>query len=139
VIYNFTGLFSRTSIRPGGGSINSRTTVSLARTVFYGACVLGLFFFDANASPLMSAAIVAAILADYVTWMTRTILLLPADLLHGCYDGVINISFAAFLFKKSSFDTHYDADALAIACFTFLLVAFAKVFAYGMQLAVSDD
>lgn len=119
-----------------------RTLASAARTAIYGSAAVAVAFFHIETSPLLDAVIVGAVSADYVTWMARSFMVLPNELLHGAYDGTVNILFAMLLFDVRPFDQNYDVEGFATGSLVFFLVVVIKVVCYGIEYAnyaISDD
>jgi hypothetical protein len=114
-------------------SLSPRTLTSALRTTIYGA-IAGFFAISGTeAIALIDAAIVGAVLADYTTWVIRTVTQLPSDLLHGCYDGAVNLVFGWFLFRMTGFDWTVEGESVAVAFLAFMLVAGIKITVYGLR------
>lgn len=121
---------------------NARTLASAARTAVYGCAAVALTFFRIETDPLLDAVIIGALTADYVTWMARSLMMLPDELLHGAYDALVNILFAVLLFNVHPFNQHYDAEGFATGAFVFFLVVVAKAVCYSVEYinyALSDE
>lgn len=113
--------------------LSPRTLTSALRTTIYGA-VAGLFALSSTeAIALIDAVVVGAVLADYTTWVIRTVTQLPSDLLHGCYDGAVNLVFGWFLFRMTGFDWSVEGESVAVAFLAYLLVAGIKITVYGLR------
>lgn len=103
------------------------------RTTIYGT-IAGFFAISSTeAIALLDAVVVGAVLADYTTWVIRTVTRLPSELLHGCYDGAVNLVFGWLLFRMTGFDWSLDGESVAVAFLAFLLVAGIKLTVYGLR------
>ena len=117
----------------GLGQLSRRTLISAARTTFYGVVATMFAINHAETAQLLDAAILGAVLADYVTWLVRSLMQLPENLLHGGYDAIINLAFACFFFQVAHFEITDDGSAVAAAFMTFMLVLGVKAGYYGLQ------
>ena len=72
-------------------------------------------------------------MADFITWLIMSIISLPDDLAHGCYEGCLNLLFALFLlhFGYAGGVLDLDGQAMAIAFLIFMLVLGLKTAWYG--------
>lgn len=111
--------------------LSERTLVSLARTSVYG--ILAGFFAFHGSTQVLDAAILGAVLADFITWTVRSLLELPENLLHGGYDAAVNLAFASFFFRVANFEITDDGSSVAVAFMTFMLVLGVKVGYYALQ------
>jgi hypothetical protein len=122
--------------------LSPRTLTSALRTTIYGA-IAGCFALSGpEAIALLDAVVVGAVLADYTTWVMRTVAQLPRDLLHGCYDGAVNLLFGWFLFRMTGFDWSVEGESVAVAFLAYLLVAGIKITVYGLRVfekSLKDD
>jgi len=75
--------------------------------------------------------VLGGVLADYSTWLIRSLIDLPDELWHGMYDGVINTVFGMFMFRYVQTNSRYDGEALAAGFAAFVLVMLVKIVAYG--------
>lgn len=114
---------------------NARTAASAARTLVYGSVAVTLGIGEVQAGALVDAVVIAAVFADLITWTVRTVMLLPNDIYHGIYDGVVNLLFVAFLFDARSFEGSFDGDVYAFGALTFFIVVIMKAVAYSVQYA----
>jgi hypothetical protein len=87
----------------------------------------------------LDAALAGGALADYLTWMIRTIVLLPTHLWHGCYDCCINLAFGWLLWRFAAPKAEMDGESIATAFLVFMLVAAVKLAYYTMMFAESED
>ena len=117
----------------GVGALSPRTLVSVLRTAVY-AGLAGVFALTrAEAATLLDAAVLGAVLADYVTWFLRSLMRLPAHLLHGGYDAAVNLFFGWLLFRAVDVRVTDDGSSLAVAFLAFMLVLGVKVAWYGVE------
>ncbi len=121
----------------------SRTLTSALRTFVYGV-VTGLFAINPDqAVPLVDGIFIGAVLADFVTWFIRSLILLPSQIWHGLYDTAINLFFAWIIYHYFSSNFKLDTETYSIACLAFLLVAGIKTAYYSLNLIekmfLSDD
>ena len=79
--------------------LSVRTIVSGVRTLVYGGIVTVFVIRNAETRNALDAALAGGALADYLTWMIRSIVLLPTHLWHGCYDCCINLMFGWVLWR----------------------------------------
>ena len=120
----------------------ARTVSSALRTAFYGGISAVFAISDVEAVKMVDAALVGVVLADYMTWLIRSVLLLPSYILHGCYDAAIGFLFGWFLFRVADIEVKLDESSVVTAFLTFLLVAAVKVAYYGLvaiQESAEDD
>ncbi len=115
----------------------ARTLESVVRTIAYG--ILAVFFIKAGTGKMLGAILWGGALADYLTWLIRSVMLLPEDLFHGCYDGCVNLLVGWFVFRVGFTDAHLEEESLAVAFLAFLLVVAFKVAYYGVKFAEGDD
>ena len=119
--------------------IAPRTISSVLRTAIYGA-VAGLFALsNAEAGKLIDAALVGAILGDYVTWLIRSLMLLPSDIWHGCYDALFNILVGWFMFHMCRIQPTSDGETIGVAFASFMAVMLVKLLYYGVSLVTASD
>ena len=95
--------------------LNPRTLVSVLRTVTYGSIAVIFAISKAEAIPLVDAVVTGAVLADYTTWLIRSVIQLPSDLLHGCYDGIVNLIFGWFFFHVIRVDSNDSSELVAVS------------------------
>ncbi|TAN36413.1 MAG: hypothetical protein EPN23_08570 [Verrucomicrobia bacterium] len=108
-----------------------RTLMSATRTGVYGTLAAVFSITDPHALQIVDAIVLGGVLADYATWLVRSLIDLPGDLWHGMYDGVINTIFGMFMFRYVQANSLYDGEALAAGYAAFMLVMLIKIFAYG--------
>ncbi len=121
----------------------SRTLISALRTFLYGAVTWLFAITPAQAVPLVDGVLIGAVLADFVTWFFRALILLPTQIWHGIYNTSINLVFAWLIFNYFSPNLKLDTETYAIACVSFLLVGGLKTAFYSVQsiekIFLSDD
>ena len=107
--------------------------MSAIRTAVYGT--LGAFFAlnDAETLKLLDAAVLGAVLADYMTWVMRSVVVLPQYIWHGCYEGLVNLAFGWFFFRYVRFDVGTDGESLAVMFLAVMLVTGIKAGIYGAE------
>jgi hypothetical protein len=110
-----------------------RLLASALRTAFYGGTATVLAITRSEATQLLDAIILGIVLADFITWLIRSVMALPDHLLHGGYDALVNIAFACFFFRIASFQANDDGTSMAAAFVAFMLVLGIKVGYYGVQ------
>jgi len=113
--------------------MSERTIVSLVRTVFYGLLAVLLAKGRADIAHALSAAVLGGVLADYITWVARTLIELPANVMHGVYDTGVNLVFAGWFFHFADFRIQDDGTSLACAFVVFMLVLGSKVGWFALQ------
>ena len=111
-----------------------RTLMSATRTGVYGTLAAVFSITDPHTLQILDAIILGGVLADYTTWLIRSLIDLPDELWHGVYDGVINTIFGMFMFRYMQTNSLYDGEALAGGFAMFMLVLLVKIFAYGAAL-----
>jgi riboflavin transporter FmnP len=109
-----------------------RALASVARTTAYGSLSAVLGITDAGTAQLVDAVVVGAVVADYVTWLFRSLMLLPSYVLGGAYDACINILFGWILFRVVGLDCHLEGEGVAVAFLAFLLVTAVKITCYSV-------
>ncbi|HEY8240635.1 MAG TPA: hypothetical protein VIH35_04270 [Kiritimatiellia bacterium] len=121
---------------------SARTAASAARTGFYGVVATTLAITDAQAVALLDAIIIGIVLADFGTWLIRTMMTLPTEIFHGCYDGLVNLVFAWFFVRIEPLAPDFDNEAMAAGFMVFLLVLGLKIAYYAIDFArdsISED
>jgi|GEM_PF-2345894 len=113
--------------------------MSVVRTVIYGG-VAGFFTVKHGETwDMMDAALIGGVLADYITWLIRSVALLPVNILHGCYDSCINVLFGWYMLKYVLVDSGLQGEDMGVAFVVFLLVLAVKATHYAMELMEDDD
>lgn len=119
--------------------MSPRTIVSVIRTAVYG----GMAGFFAVKNPetwqMLDAAIVGGVMADYLTWMIRSVVLLPANIIHGCYDCIINVAFGWFVWRFVVNQSAFEGSDLGAAFFAFMLVLLFKILYYSIKFTAGGD
>ena len=116
-----------------------RTIVSAVRTAVYGGLGGILSVSNVESAQILDAIIAGAVLADYVTWMARSVIRLPNHIAHGCYDGCVNLLFAWFLFRIAHLSGSLDASFVAVAFPVFTLVMMGKIACYSVQWIENEE
>jgi hypothetical protein len=124
---------SGAALMRGVREVSPRTLVSVLRTAVYGGVAALFALTQTEAAVLLDSAVLGAVLADYVTWFLRSLVQLPSNLLHGCYEAGINLLFGWFLFQAVDFQVTDDGSSIAIAFLTFMLGLGVKVAYYAVQ------
>lgn len=113
--------------------LTERTLVSVFRTAIYGT-VAALFGLAHNeAAQILDGLILGAVLADFLTWLIRSVVQLPEHVTHGAYDTVVNVAFACFFFHVASFTVNDDGTSIMFAFTAFFVVLGLKIGYYGLQ------
>lgn len=101
-----------------------RTLISVIRTSIYGCLGAFLAISNAEAKSVVDAMVIGGVMADFITWLIMTIIFLPGNLAHGCYEGCLNLLFALFLIHFGYVGGAQDlaGQPMAIACLVFMLV-----------------
>jgi hypothetical protein len=119
---------------PGGlRRIPARTWASALRTALYGGIGAFLAIGQRGTEPLVVAVILGVILADYITWFVRSLMQLPANLLHGGYDALVNLLFGGYFFHVADFRIGDDGTSIVVAFLSFMLVLGLKSGYYALQ------
>ena len=115
-------------------SLAPRTLVSVIRTSIYGCLGAFLAISNAEAKSVVDAMVIGAVMADFMTWLIMSIIFLPDNLAHGCYEGCINLLFALFLFHFGYVGDTLDlaGQSMAIAFLIFMLVLGLKTAWYAV-------
>ena len=73
---------------------------------------------------------VGAVCGDYLTWLVWSVIELPENLLHGCYEVCVNTLFALLIFGMGDNNLRADLNAefTAVMFLAFLLVSGIKAF-----------
>jgi len=114
-------------------SMAPRTLISAIRTSLYGGLGTFLAVSNAEAQSIVEALVVGGVMADLITWFVMTVIYLPDNLVHGFYEGLINLFFVLLLlhFGYSGSALALDAQSMALAFLAFMLVLLVKVIWYG--------
>ena len=115
-------------------SLAPRTLISVIRTSIYGCLGAFLAISNAEAKSVVDAMVVGAVMADFMTWLIMSIIFLPDNLAHGCYEGCINLLFALFLFHFGYVGgaLNLAGQSMAIAFLVFMLVLGLKTAWYAV-------
>jgi len=115
-------------------SLAPRTLVSVIRTSIYGCLGAFLAIGNAEAQSVVDAMVVGGVMADFITWLIMTVISLPGNLAHGCYEGCLNLLFALFLFHFGYVGGALDlsGQSMAIAFLIFMLVLGLKTAWYAV-------
>lgn len=113
--------------------LSERTLISVFRTAIYGAVAAAFGLTHNEATPLLDGVILGATTADFLTWLLRSLMLLPENVSHGVYDGAVNLLFACFFFHIASFTINDDGTEIMFTFVAFMLVLGAKIGYYGLQ------
>jgi len=116
-----------------------RAIISAIRTLAYGGIAGFLAVGGAEAREMLDAVLLGGVLADYSTWLIRSILLFPAQVLHGCYDCCVNALFGWFMWRFVLPETNLTGQAMGMAFLAFLLVLGIKVAYYGVKFLEEED
>jgi len=114
-------------------ALSERTIISVVRTAIYSS--LGVFFatHQSEGAQLLYAAVLGGTLADFITWLIRSLMELPENLGHGGYDAAVNIVFACIFFHAGHLNPDDDGTAIAAAFVVFMVVLGVKMGYYGLQ------
>ena len=113
--------------------LSERTLVSILRTAILGGVGAMFALSHAEATHILDAIVLGAVLADFITWLARSLMELPENILHGGYDAAVNLGFAGFYFHIAQLNTADDGTSLMAAFVAFMLVLGAKIGYYGLQ------
>src|SRR5262245_51083068 len=89
-------------------SLTERTLVSAFRTAIYGALAAAMGFTRNEFAPLLDGIVLGGALADFITWLLRSLVLMPENVSHGIYDTVVNVAFGCFFFRVAAFPINDD-------------------------------
>ena len=117
----------------------ARTLASMLRIGSYSGA--GLFFFiaDPDTRRAAEAFFLGAMLADYVTWLTWTIMMFPRFIWHCTVDVAVNLAFAVLFLHFVHFEFSMEGEDIASAFVAFLLVMALKMGYYGMHELTEDE
>ena len=115
-------------------SLAPRTLVSVIRTSVYGCLGAFLAISNAEAKSVVDAMVIGGVMADFITWLIMSIIFLPDNLAHGCYEGCLNLLFALFLLHFGYVGGALDlaGQSMAIAFLIFMLVLGLKTAWYAV-------
>jgi hypothetical protein len=121
-----------------------RTILSIIRTAVYGCLAVFLALRHGEIKGFTDAILVGAVSADYLTWLIWSVIELPENLIHGCYEVCANTLFGLFIFRMggSGLTSDVNADFLAVTFLVFLLVCGVKAFTLGVifvEEEIDDD
>jgi hypothetical protein len=116
-------------------SLAPRTLVSVIRTSIYGGLGAFLVISNVEAKSVVDAMVMGGVMADFMTWLIMSIILLPDDLAHGCYEGCLNLLFALLLVHFGYVGGALDlaGESMAIAFLIFMLVLGLKTAWYAVN------
>ena len=121
------------------GALSARVIVSIVRTVAYGGLAGFFAFCSAAGNETLDALLVGGVMADYLTWLIRSALLLPSHILHGSYDCCVNVLFGWYMWRFVLPQTHLQGQAMGLAFLAFLLVLSVKIAYYGVEFVEEDE
>lgn len=119
--------------------IPARAIVSVFRTAVYGT-VAGFFAItESQAATVVNSVLIGGFTADFLTWLIRSIFLLPNHLVLGAYDAAIYLLIGVLLFRVEDIDVGTNSEAICITFLTFMLVAGLKVAYYAAEIAMDSQ
>jgi hypothetical protein len=106
-----------------------RTILSIIRTAAYACLVVVLALWHGEVKGTADAVLAGALYGDYLTWLIWSVIELPENLLHGCYDVCVYTFFALLVSRMRKIDLSADMNGefLAIMFLAFLLVIGIKI------------
>ena len=106
-----------------------RTILSIIRTVVYACLAVVLALWRGEVTGIADAVLAGALYGDYVTWLIWSVIELPENLLHGCYDVCVYTFFAVLVYRMRKIDLSADVNGelLAVMFLAFLLVIGVKI------------
>jgi hypothetical protein len=110
-----------------------RTLASALRTAVYGVVCTVFAVTEEQASLVVDSLLVGAVLADYVTWLTRSLFLLPTQLYHGAYELCLNVAVGMFLYHVADIRVNPSPDSVGLLFASFMLVLAVKLVVYSAQ------
>jgi len=121
-----------------------RTILSVIRTVAYAGITVVLALWHGEIKGFTDAILVGAICGDYLTWLIWSVIELPENLLHGCYEVCANTFFGLLIFRLGNINLSADVNAefTAVMFLAFLLVTGIKVFCLSVvfvEQEIDDD
>ena len=121
-----------------------RTILSIIRTVVYACLTVVLALWHREVKGIGDTVLVGAVCGDYLTWLIWSVIELPENLIHGCYEVCANTLFGLFIFRMggSGLTSDVNADFLAVTFLVFLLVCGVKAFTLGVVFVeeeIDDD
>jgi hypothetical protein len=121
-----------------------RTILSIVRTVVYGCLAVFLALWRGEIKGLTDAVLVGALCGDYLTWLVWSVIELPENLLHGCYDVCVNTLIGLLVYQMAGINLGGDTNGefVAVMFLAFLLVTGVKAFYLSVVLVeegIEDD
>jgi hypothetical protein len=121
-----------------------RTILSIIRTVVYACLTVFLALWRGEVKGIADAVLAGAIAGDYLTWLIWSVIELPDNLLHGCYEACVNILFGLLVYRVGNIGLRADVDGelLGVMFLAFLLTIGVKVFYLGVifvEEEIEDD
>ena len=110
-------------------TLSRRTILSIIRTVVYACLAVILALWHGEVRGIPDAILAGALYADYSTWLIWSVIELPENLLHGCYDVCVYTFFAVLVTRMRKIDLSADMNGefLGIMFLSFLLVIGIKI------------
>jgi hypothetical protein len=120
--------------------LSRRTIISIIRTVVYGCLAVFLALWHGEIKGNTDAVLVGALCGDYLTWLVWSVIELPENLLHGCYDVCVNTLIGLLVYRMAGINlgTDTNGEFMAVMFLAFLLVTGVKVF-YLSIVFVEED
>ncbi|HUI07355.1 MAG TPA: hypothetical protein VL486_10170 [Verrucomicrobiae bacterium] len=107
-----------------------RTILSITRTVVYASLTVVLALWRGEIKGFTDTILVGAVCGDYLTWLVWSLIELPENLVHGCYEVCVNTLFGLLIFRLGDLNLRADLNAefTAVMFLAFLLVSGTKAF-----------
>jgi hypothetical protein len=120
--------------------VNRRTILSIIRTVVYGCLAVALALWRGEIKGNADAVLVGALCGDYLTWLVWSVIELPENLLHGCYDVCVNTLIGLLVYRMAGINLGADTNGefTAVMFLAFLLVTGIKIFYLGIVFVEKD-
>jgi hypothetical protein len=111
-----------------------RTILSIIRTVVYAGLTIFFVLWRGEVKGIADAVLAGAIAGDYLTWLIWSVIELPDNLLHGCYDVCVNTIFGLLVYRMGNLGLRADVNGelLGVMFLAFLLTIGIKVFCLGV-------
>ncbi|HUJ72607.1 MAG TPA: hypothetical protein VLZ30_10200 [Verrucomicrobiae bacterium] len=109
----------------------------------YAGVTVVLAFWHREIKGITDAILVGAVCGDYLTWLVWSVIELPENLLHGCYEVCANTLFGVLIFRMGDIDLgNLNAEFTGVMFLACLLVSGIKAFWLGaifVEQEIDDD
>lgn len=96
----------------------------------YAGVTVVLAFWHREIKGITDAILVGAVCGDYLTWLVWSLIELPENLIHGCYEVCVNTLFGLLVWRMGDINlsANMSTEFTAVMFLAFLLASGIKIF-----------